>query len=691
MASMTPALHLPEQDWESDTLSLERLEGSTFSLPQQVPEWFAIVERDAVVEGDRIRFDDPLTFVGKFVRRACDFWERDRGGRLRSGVHHQTSENGVEHYLELSAERWEGTDRLLIELLGSDEDRLARSYAGARGGSMAPGDESREGIPVFSLEVARDGTVTSVRPETHLGIELARQDLSLSLEAMLPAGRDETLRKAIGRAIANGAPQTVELNVGDEAHPRHYALHVRPEGDRAAVEVRETSERKAIDFYLGGLALLDPLTGVANRQLLSSRLRHAVVRVRRYGGRVAVLVLDLDGFKAVNDAYGHPVGDRLLQAVAERLRTVSRQTDTLGRWGGDEFVLVIEDLASFEDVRQVAERLLACFLEPFELDGYTVSITTSVGAAVCPDDGADEETLLRLADQAMYRVKRTGKKSYALAEDRIERKIRERSFLVHDFERAVEEDELVLVYQPQVDVRSGEVVGVEALLRWDHPGLGRLLPGEFLKSAAVSGALPSMEDWVLGRALDDYAEWIAAGCRGIGLAVNVSDGRLRESEVIDRFRSALEDSSVPAGRLELEVSERLVAEMDRHLARVVDELRELDVHLTLGGFGTGTASLTSLRRFPLHRLKIDRAFVKSAVRSDEDRSVCSAIVGLAQGLNLDVVAEGVEMPEHMTELAELGCRTMQGFLFAAPLGREDVVSFVRSFPRHGPHLRGGAA
>ncbi len=671
-----------------DQVTLERRQGKIFDRPATLPVWFEVLAGEIELDDETLRFREGRSPINDFVTRALAFWSSDEEGRIRSGVLARLSDDGVEHYLELTAESPEGRPCLVIELITTDhrseiadqEPKLPEGKPTAgRAASQAP-----RPTPVFDMLVDKEGRLQEVAPTRHLGLPLEVQRFDELIEDILPEAVAREIRSRLGDAIAQGRERRFEISlpgVDNAEGPALYELRLRPDSDACRIEVRDFSSRRRANLRQSGLALIDPLTGVANRQLLRSRFRLAVQRVRRAAERIAIMVLDLDGFKGVNDAYGHGVGDRLLRAVAERLETVLREGDTLGRWGGDEFVLVVEDLRASNDARRVAERVLGCFDEPFSLDGYTVSMSASLGIAVSPDDALAEEVLMRLADEAMYRVKRTGKKGFCLAEDRIERKIRERSFVSRDFDRALEREELVLVYQPQIDVDNRKPIGVEALLRWDHPGLGRLLPGEFLKSAAISGSLPRIEDWVVSRALDDFRIWIDRGSAPRTLAINVSDARLREVGVVDRLQRELKRTGIPPERIELEIPERVVAEPDSHLALTVELLREAQVRLAVGGFGTGSTPLVRLRSFPLNRLKIDRTFVRSAGRSAADRNVCAAILGLAHGLGLDVVAEGVERPDEMEALSELGCQIMQGFLFAAPLEADDLSSFFETFTK----------
>ncbi len=423
-------------------------------------------------------------------------------------------------------------------------------------------------------------------------------------------------------------------------------------------------------------ALHDSLTGLPNRSLFLDRLRHAVARAERTDTPVAVLFCDLDGFKTVNDSLGHRTGDRLLVSVAERLADCLRPADTIARLGGDEFAVLLEELREPGDAARAAQRLLDSLRPPFELREREFFVSASIGIAAGTKEA---ETLLRDADLAMYRAKSRGKGRYAIFEPGMHTAIVERLDLEVDLKRAIEHDELLLVYQPIFSLRSGAVAGVEALVRWQHPTRGMVLPEQFVPLAEESGVIRELGRWVLRTACHQGALWRAKypGHPGLQIGINVSGAQLREPGLLDEVAEALAAAQLEASGVTLEITETALMESFETAIQQLDALKELGVDLAIDDFGIGYSSLRYLRRLPLDNLKIEKSFVDGIGRPDDEPDLLRAIVDLAEIFGLTVIAEGIERPEQRERLLELGCEFGQGHLLseAVPSAEADALLF----------------
>lgn len=442
--------------------------------------------------------------------------------------------------------------------------------------------------------------------------------------------------------------------------------------------IKQSQEK--LDF----LAHHDALTGLPNRLLLNDRLEHAVARARREAGSLALLFLDLDGFKGVNDTLGHAVGDRLLVAVAERMRARLRASDTLARLGGDEFLVLIEAEPQPSDAATVAGALLALLGAPFTIGDHELYISASIGVSFHPADGADGGTLLRNADLAMYRAKAAGRNTFQFYTPEMTDRARERHALENALRGALKRGELSVHFQPQVEIASGALVGMEALARWMHPRLGLVSPARFIPVAEEIGIVAEIGDWVLEQACAQLAAWRARGLLVPVMSVNVSVQQLERDSLTEALGRVLSRNALAPGDLELEVTESMLMAGSRRSQRAMTEISRLGVRLAVDDFGTGYSSLGRLSRMPIDRLKIDGSFVRDIGRDGKDEAIARAIIGLGQDLGLEVVAEGVERPEQAAFLDREGCRYAQGYLFGRPAAPQALEEALRS-------VRGGAA
>ena len=442
----------------------------------------------------------------------------------------------------------------------------------------------------------------------------------------------------------------------------------------------DISQIKHSQAQLDHLAHHDPLTGLPNRLLLRERLEQAIRHAHRTGTQVAVLFLDLDRFKHINDSLGHPAGDRLLQAVGRKLRSSLREDDTVARIGGDEFVIVLQEIQGLEQVVQVAEKLRALFAVPVALGDHQVRVTASIGIALHPRDGADPETLLRNADAAMYRTKDQGRDAFHFYTEALTRKAMERVLVENALREAIDRDQLTLAYQPQVDLADGRLLGAEALLRWHHPELGEVPPGRFVPVAEESGLIHALGDWVLRRACAQGRAWLDQGLDFGRLAINIAGPQLQRPGLVERVRAVLEETGLPAHRLELEVTESFIMEQGDPAVARLQALQALGVTLAIDDFGTGHSSLAYLKQLPVNRLKIDRSFVRDLPDDANDLAIARAIIALGRSLGLEILAEGVEEARQARVLREAGCHQAQGYHFGRPMAPDRLAAFLADRP-----------
>jgi diguanylate cyclase (GGDEF)-like protein/PAS domain S-box-containing protein len=432
-------------------------------------------------------------------------------------------------------------------------------------------------------------------------------------------------------------------------------------------------ERKLAEDRIHFLATHDALTGLPNRTLLNDRLSQAVLYAQRYDRWVTVLFVDLDNFKFINDSLGHNAGDELLKTIAKRMVSCIRATDTVVRIGGDEFVIVLSDQPKDVDViSETVQKIQSTIAEPARLEGHDLRVTSSIGIANYPDDGIDADTLLANSDAALYRAKDVGRDNFQFYTSELNTKVHGRFLLQEELRNAIARSEFVLHYQPQVDLRSGRVFAVEALVRWRHPRLGMVPPVKFIPMTEETGLIVPIGDWVLREACRQTKAWQDVGLPPIAVSVNVSARQFKEKNLVARVASALKESGLDANYLELEVTESLIMQDVELAVATMRELRGLGVQLSIDDFGTGYSSLSALKNFPVSRLKIDKSFIDGLLADESDRAVASAVISLGKALNLRVIAEGVEVEAQAAFLRNVNCDEMQGYLFSKPLPAQDI-------------------
>ena len=437
-------------------------------------------------------------------------------------------------------------------------------------------------------------------------------------------------------------------------------------------------ERRQAEEQLATMAQFDTVTGLPNRNLFRDRLSRALIGARRNERLLALMYLDLDNFKAINDTLGHEMGDRLLKAVAVRLETCLRENDTIARLGGDEFTVILEDIAHIEQIDTVIQKILNAFRQPMELDGQEVFVSTSIGISVFPHAGSDVESLLKCADIAMYRAKGAGRNTFQFFDASMSAETSERVALEASLRRALGRQELQLYYQPIVDLRSGAMVGVEALLRWQHPELGLVLPDRFIEIAEQTGLIVPIGDWVLRTACEQCIAWQKNGLRPLYVAVNLSARQFRTSDLLDVIARVLRETGLNPVRLQLELTEGLLMENPVASNEVLERLKVMGVRVSVDDFGTGYSSLSYLKHFPLDILKIDQSFVRDITTDADDAAIVQAIVALARSLNLKITAEGVETVAQLEFLRGRACDSLQGYLFSPPVTADVIPKLFRA-------------
>jgi len=547
----------------------------------------------------------------------------------------------------------------------------------------------------WEFETAEDRLYLSEQIFHILGLEPTRGPVPF--ESFLKSVHREDLSKVRGamhHAIAQRHSFEIEHRIvlpGGGVRVLHQQGEVSSANESDKIDkivgtTQDITDRKKSEEQIRQLAYFDPLTYLPNRVFFTEQMRLALEAAAQWGRRVAVIFLDLDNFKVINDTLGHAVGDALLEAIGKRLTNSVRGGDSssrlergllasgastsIARIGGDEFTLLLPDVKEIDEICTVAERILATISKPLVLSGNEVFVSASIGIALYPGDGQDVNELLMNADAAMYHAKEEGRNNFQFYDRSMSNRARERLSLETGLRKAVERDEFRLHYQPKVEIATGRVVGMEALLRWVHPERGMVSPAEFIPVAEKMGLIVAIGEWVIDSACRQAAAWRTMGLQTLPIAVNISSLHFNRGELVETIKRCLVAHRCPADLLELEVTESLLMQDLESVLATLQELKDLGIRLALDDFGTGYSSFSYLKRLPLHTLKIDRSFIRSVVQQRDDASITVALIAMAHSMNLTVVAEGVEDPLQLAFLAKHGCDQYQGFYFSPPLDAE---------------------
>jgi len=482
---------------------------------------------------------------------------------------------------------------------------------------------------------------------------------------------------------------TLQIQRGDEQQWLRIQGHkkINDEGQQTIVgAIQDITETKLAqdklmehESHLKHLAHHDALTGLPNRLLYNDRVEHAINRAEREGSKLAVLLLDLDRFKNINDSLGHEIGDRFLKSIASRASHAIRESDTFARLGGDEFVVLLEGLDTPDDVANVAKKLQAAISKPVQVDNHSLHSTASIGISMYPDDGEHVDELLRCADSAMYQVKESGKNSFQFYTKEINHRAVELLVLENDMHRALDDEDFILHYQPQISLKDKSIVGFESLVRWIHPEKGMVSPADFIPLAEESGLILKLGEWVLMESCRQAKEWLDTGYSFGRVAVNLSAKQFHRSDIVAQVKHALKTYQLPSDKLELEITEGIAIENIDVTIETLNELKSLGIHLAIDDFGTGYSSLSYLKRFSIDKLKIDKSFVDDILTDEGGAAIATSTIALAHQMGLKVIAEGVETPQQSNYLKDHHCDEAQGYLYSRPLNYQDAKAFLENY------------
>jgi len=657
-----PALNLSEADWQSHRQLLERHEPfRDFEMQRPAPgggtRWLSIsgepvfdatgrfkgyrgVGRDIT---ERKRAEEQRAAQARYQTKIAQFGEVALASRGAEELIEQAVRSvleglggGAVAYLERAGGERQVVMRCIDGLAGNAPSSVLGYEPGEALGQVLDGGTARiAGLP-YAWAGTREAVLAPVAHE-----QGARGALCALPEATMSLGAEETRFLAAAASVLSAGLKRIE------------------------------SERR-----LAFLAQFDALTGLPNRTLLADRFSQMLVQARRRGAQLGALFVDLDEFKLVNDSLGHGAGDELLKEIARRLQATVRSGDTVARIVGDEFAIVLADLARPEDAAVVAQKLIEALLAPVDVRGHEVFVTASIGIALFPSDGNDAEALLAAADAAMYRAKQAGRNSFQFYTPEINRRTKARAVLGRELRRALERDEFRLVYQPKFDLKSERPSGAEALLRWQHPSRGVVLPAEFIAILEESGLISQIGEWVLRQACADIRAWQARGVRALPIAVNLSARQFRQLDLAARIRSIVDAAGVAPELIELEITESQLMQDPDHAIRAMRSLAAAGMRIAIDDFGTGYSSLAYLTRFPVSALKIDRSFVAGILQQGGDATIVRTIIEMAHTLGLAVIAEGVENEGQKHFLRGLGCEQAQGYLFGKPVDADGMAELA---------------
>lgn len=515
------------------------------------------------------------------------------------------------------------------------------------------------------IEINYQGLITYVNPAARLNFKDIYQS---KLKHPLLAGLLNQHHNTIDNLLVR------EVQIKQKVFEQY--VHFLSEGQLIRSYVFDVTERKRSEQMLQYQAFHDLLTGLPNRTLFNEQLSTALANAQRHEHMMAVMFLDLDRFKNINDILGHAIGDQLLQGFAERLRGSIRSGDTVARWGGDEFTILLPQINNAEEVTKVAQRILQDLKPAFELNNNNLHISSSIGIALYPQDGEDSESLLRKADAALYLTKAQGRNNYQFYSPMMTSKASILLKLENLLHYALDQEEFLIYYQPQVNIQTGEISGMEALLRWKHPELGLVSPGQFIPLAEETGLIIPIGEWAIKAVCAQNKIWQQSGLPPIRVAVNLSARQFQQPNLVTMVAQILKETRLDPRWLELEITETTMMQNVDFAKRAMQDFQQMGVHISIDDFGTGYSSLGYLKKFPFHKLKIDRSFVNELQNNPKDTAIISTVITLGKGLNLTVVAEGVETKQQLKLLRNLKCEVIQGYYFSQPMKAEDATKFL---------------
>ncbi len=546
-------------------------------------------------------------------------------------------------------------------------------------------DNSTEGIIITD----KDNNIISVnRAFTEITGRSAEETVGRNPRMFASGRHDHAFYNEMWRTLQETGHWQGELwnrRKNGEIFPQLMTIGVErdPQGDitHHIALFTDITQRKYDEERIERLAYYDPLTDLPNRVLLQDRLAHILATAQRNRHSAAILMLDLDRFKNINESLGHAVGDSVLQAVAERLRGCVREADTVARLGGDEYLIVMTEVGGVQDIALFAQKIIDAFAAPVKLENQELGVTLSIGISVFPDDGEDEQTLMKNADSAVYSAKQAGRNTYQFYTRNMNASILEALMIENSLRRALERQELRLFFQPQVDLHSGRIIGAEALIRWIHPEQGLLAPNSFIPIAEDSGLIIPIGEWVLRDACRHLRSWQDAGFTDLTVAVNMSAMQFRQDSLAESIVAIAEETGTDLQYVELELTESMIMHNAEAMIASMLALKGLNLKLSIDDFGTGYSSLNYLKRFPIDKLKIDRSFVNDITEDPSDLAISKVIIDLARNLGLRAIAEGVETVEQLRLLRENGCDEIQGYYFSRPVPAEDFEAMLRAGKR----------
>ncbi len=632
-----------------------------------VLDWLVTHEREEaviVISGE----DVIDAAIGALRRGADDFLRKPyHVAQLQRAVESALHKTALERNNRAMAERLQASERLHRYLVESSPDLIFTLDAEGRFSYLNPRIEDLLGFarrqllhrPFLSLVLPNDVNRVAQLLSHHPGRSAAQ--FSIELRLRRSAGKSNGGGDSFVTVALQGIPM---LGQGE----RHIGLYG---------VARDISERKRAEEMITFQAYHDQLTHLPNRVLFKDRLDLATAQAARRGGMLAVMFVDIDRFKLVNDSYGHAEGDTLLRGIASRLSATLRRGDTLARLGGDEFTILLPDIDQPEDAEVIARKVIAALEKPFQLSHGEFRATVSMGISVFPRDGTTADLLIQHADIAMYQVKRSGKNAYRFFAPELNTLHQGRIAIENDLKGAIDGNELELYYQPQISLSEHRIVGVEALLRWNHPQNGLIAPDLFIPIAEEIGLIGDISSWALERACAQLAEWRQAGFADLKMSVNLAPHDFERADILDLVTDCLDRHRLPASRLELEITESMMMRDNSGVTAKIKALRDTGVGIAIDDFGTGYSALAYLQKLPVSVLKIDRSFVRD-LDGLSINPIVSAITGIAKGFGLKLIAEGVEHAQQATTLSKLGCDLMQGFYFARPVRADEARTLLQS-------------